>query len=261
MVLRMSGLRFRSLGSGSGGNAMLICTDDTAIMLDCGFSVAETTRRLDRAGMRAEQLDAIVVTHEHDDHIGGVARFARRHDVPVWMSHGTSRGLEAMFDDVRLNLVEGYTAFSIGALQVEPFPVPHDAREPAQFVFGDGMVRLGVLTDTGESTPHIESMLSNCDGLVIECNHDADMLARSNYPPTLRARISSRVGHLDNIAAAQLLSRVAGPQLKHVVAAHLSEQNNSASLAQHALSRALGCDPQWIGIADQDSGFDWRELG
>lgn len=256
----MSGLRFRSLGSGSGGNAMLIGSDDTAVMLDCGFSVAETTRRLARCGMRAEQLDAIVVTHEHDDHIGGVARFARRHDIPVWMSHGTWRGLEAMFDDVCLNLVEGYEAFSIGALQVEPFPVPHDAREPSQFVFGDGKVRLGVLTDAGESTPHIESILSNCDGLVIECNHDIDMLSRSNYPPALRARIASRVGHLDNAAAAQLLSRIAGPRLRHVIAAHLSQQNNCASLARQALSQALDCDPNWIGVADQDSGFDWREL-
>jgi len=253
-------LRFSSLGSGSSGNATLICSDDTAVMLDCGFSVAETTRRLARAGVRPEQLDAIVVTHEHDDHIGGVARFARRHDVPVWMSHGTWRGLEAMFDQVHLSLIEGYTDFSIGGLQVEPFPVPHDAREPSQFVFGDGAVRLGVLTDTGESTPHIETMLSNCDGLVIECNHDLDMLARSNYPPALRARISSRVGHLDNDAAAQLLSRVAGPRLRHVVAAHLSQQNNCALLAQRALSQALGCDPQWIGIADQAGGFDWREL-
>jgi phosphoribosyl 1,2-cyclic phosphodiesterase len=253
-------LRFASLGSGSSGNATLICSDDTAVMLDCGFSVAETTRRLARVGVRPDELDAIIVTHEHDDHVGGVARFARRHDVPVWMSHGTWRGLEAMFDDVRLNLVEGYAAFSIGGLQIEPFPVPHDAREPAQFVFGDGVVRLGVLTDTGESTPHIESMLSNCDGLVIECNHDVDLLARSKYPPALRARISSRVGHLDNDAAAQLLSRVAGTRLRHVIAAHLSQQNNSALLARRALSQALDCDPQSIGIADQDSGFDWREL-
>ena len=256
----MSGLRFASLGSGSSGNAALICSGDTTLMLDCGFSVAETTRRLARLGVRPDSIDGIVVTHEHSDHIGGVARFAKRHDVPVWMSHGTWRGLETMFADVRCSLVESYAAFSVGSVQVEPFPVPHDAREPAQFVFGDGSVRLGVLTDTGEVTPHIESVLSNCDGLVIECNHDAEMLSRSSYPPALRARISSRVGHLDNAAAARLLSRVAGPRLRHVVAAHLSQENNSASLARQALSQALDCDPQWIGVADQGSGFDWREL-
>ncbi len=256
----MPALRFASLGSGSGGNAMLVRVDDAAVMLDCGFSVAETTRRLARLGERPEQLDAIVVTHEHDDHIGGVARFARRFGLPVWMSHGTWRGFEAMFEDVQVKLIEGYGAFSIGGLCVEPFPVPHDAREPAQFVFGNGAVRLGVLTDAGETTPHIETMLHNCEALVIECNHDMELLARSKYPPSLRARISSRVGHLDNAAAGQLVSRVAGPRLQHVIAAHLSQQNNTVALAQRALSEALGCDPEWIGIADQDSGFGWREL-
>ncbi len=222
--------------------------------------MTETTRRLARLGLQPDQLDAVVVTHEHEDHIGGVARLARRHGIPVWMSHGTCRSLEAMFDGVQVNLVEGYGTFSIGDLQIEPFPVPHDAREPAQFVFGDGAVRVGVLTDAGETTPHIEAKLSNCDALVIECNHDVDLLARSNYPASLRARISSRLGHLDNAAAAQLLSRVAGPRLRHVSAAHLSQQNNSRSLAQRALSDVLGCDPEWIGVADQDTGFDWREV-
>jgi len=230
-------------------------------MLDCGFSATEAKRRLARLGLQPEQLSAIVVTHEHDDHIGGVARFSRRHGVPVWMSHGTWRGLEPMFDGVSINLIEGYEAFSVGNLRIEPFPVPHDAREPAQYVFGAGTFRLGVLTDTGEVTRHIESVLSRCDALVIECNHDPDLLARSNYPPRLRARISSRVGHLDNRAAAQILSRVAWPGLRHVIAAHLSEQNNSPDLAQRALADALGCEPEWIGIARQDTGFDWRDLG
>lgn len=256
----MPGLRFASLGSGSSGNSTLICASDAAVMLDCGFSVAETTRRLARLGMQPEQLDAIVVTHEHDDHIGGVARFARRHGIPVWMSHGTWRGLEPMFDGVQVNLVEAYGAFSVGGMHIEPFPVPHDAREPAQFVFGDGAVRVGVITDAGEITPHIEATLGNCDALMIECNHDVDMLARSNYPPRLRARIAGRLGHLDNAAAAQLLSRVAGPRLRHVIAAHLSQQNNSRELAQQALSEALACDPGWIGVADQEAGFGWREV-
>jgi phosphoribosyl 1,2-cyclic phosphodiesterase len=256
----MPGLRFASLGSGSSGNATLICTRDATVMLDCGFSMAETTRRLARLGLRPDQIDAVVVTHEHEDHIGGVARFARRHDIPVWMSHGTWRGLEAVFEGVQVNLVEGYGTFSVGSMQVEPFPVPHDAREPAQFVFGDGTFRLGIITDAGETTPHIEATLGNCDALVVECNHDANMLARSNYPPRLRARIAGRLGHLDNAAAAQLLARVAGNKLRHVIAAHLSQQNNSSVLAQQALSNVLGCDPEWIGVADQDEGFDWREV-
>ena len=256
----MSGLRFASLGSGSSGNALVVQSAGTSVMLDCGFGIAETKRRLAQLGMQVDALDAIIVTHEHDDHIGGVARIARRHRIPVWMSHGTWRGLESMFDDIQVNLVEGHAAFSVGDVLVEPFPVPHDAREPAQFVFGDGSLRLGVLTDTGESTRHIERTLEDCDGLVLECNHDVDMLARSNYPPILRRRISSRVGHLDNAAAAALLSRVAGPQLRHVIAAHLSQQNNTPELAQGALAAVLNCSPDWIGVAYQDCGFDWREL-
>lgn len=253
-------MRFASLGSGSGGNALVVQAGSTSIMLDCGFSVADTVRRLARLDMQVQELDAIVVTHEHDDHIGGVARIARRHGISVWMSHGTWRGLETMFGDVSVNLVEGFAPFSVGDIHVEPYPVPHDAREPAQYVFGDGSVRLGVLTDAGESTPHIEKTLSACDGLVLECNHDAAMLARSNYPPRLRNRIAGREGHLDNGAASALLSVVAGTKLRHVIAAHLSDQNNTPDLARQALATALDCAPDWIGVAYQDSGFDWREL-
>jgi phosphoribosyl 1,2-cyclic phosphodiesterase len=253
-------LRFASLGSGSSGNAMVVQSAATAVMLDCGFGVADVNRRLARLGMNVDALDAIIVTHEHGDHIGGVAKIARRHHVPVWMSHGTWRGLESMFDGIQVNLVEGHAAFAVGDILVEPFPVPHDAREPAQYVFGNGAVRLGVLTDTGESTRHIERMLAACDAIVLECNHDVDMLARSNYPARLRRRIASRVGHLDNAAAATLLARVAGSHLRHVIAAHLSQQNNTPELARAALASALDCSPDWIGVAYQDSGFDWREL-
>ncbi len=256
----MCALRFASLGSGSSGNALVVQSAGTNVMLDCGFGVAETRRRLARLGLQAEALDAIIVTHEHGDHIGGVAAIARRHRIPVWMSHGTWRGLEAMFDDIPVNPIEGHAAFSVGDMHIEPFPVPHDAREPAQFVFGDGSLRLGVLTDTGESTPHIEKTLQDCDGLVLECNHDVDMLARSKYPPRLRQRIASRVGHLDNSAAAALLARVAGSQLRHIIAAHLSQENNTPQLAKEALAAVLDCSPEWIGVAYQDSGFDWREL-
>jgi phosphoribosyl 1,2-cyclic phosphodiesterase len=256
----MSALRFASLGSGSSGNALLVRSGGTTVMLVCGFGVAETKRRLGRLGMEVDVLDAIIVTHEHEDHIGGVARIARRHGIPVWMSHGTWRGLESMFDDIQVNLIEGHAAFSVGDVLVEPFPVPHDAREPAQFVFGDGSRRLGVLTDTGESTRHIERTLEACDALVLECNHDVDMLARSKYPPRLRRRISSRVGHLDNAAAAALLSRVAGPKLRHVIAAHLSQQNNAPELAQRALASVLDCSPDWIAVAYQEVGFDWRDV-
>lgn len=254
-------MRFASLGSGSQGNALVVEVGDTRVMLDCGFGLAATATRLARLALAPEDISAIVVTHEHDDHIGGVARFARRHDIPVWMTPGTLAGFEALFAGVAdVRLIHNYESFAIGDVQVHPFPVPHDAREPAQFVFGDGARRLGVLTDVGCSTRHIEVMLSGCDALVLECNHDAEMLRTGSYPQRLRDRIAGRFGHLDNAAAAQLLSQLDVARLKHLVAAHLSHENNRPDLAQSALAAVMKCAPDWIAVADQDEGLPWRQI-
>jgi phosphoribosyl 1,2-cyclic phosphodiesterase len=254
-------MRFASLGSGSQGNALVVESGATRILLDCGFGLADTASRLARLGLAPSDLSAIIVTHEHDDHIGGVARLARRHGIPVWLTYGTLNGFEAMFAEVAsVNVITGYAPFCVGELQVEPYPVPHDAREPAQFVFGDGARRLGVLTDAGCSTPHIEAVLSRCQALVLECNHDLEMLRLSSYPPRLRARIAGRLGHLDNGAAAALLARLDNSTLQHLVAAHLSQENNRPELARAALAAAIGCDPAWIAVADQDAGLDWRQI-
>jgi phosphoribosyl 1,2-cyclic phosphodiesterase len=138
--------------------------------------------------------------------------------------------------------------------------VPHDAREPVQFVCSDGRWRLGVLTDLGVSTAHVEASLSGCDALVLECNHDLEMLADGDYPESLKRRIASKVGHLDNGAAAGLLGRIDTSRLKHLIAAHLSQQNNRPELARAALAASLHCDVDWIGVADQQLGFGWREF-
>ena len=150
--------------------------------------------------------------------------------------------------------------FEIGDLLIQPFPVPHDAREPVQFLLSDGSRRLGVLTDLGCSTPHVEQILDGCQALVLECNHDADMLRDGNYPRHLKQRIASRLGHLDNTAAAALLAALDHHPLQHVVAAHLSQQNNTPQLARQALAAVLGCAEEWIGVADQESGFGWRAI-
>lgn len=255
-------MRFASLGSGSRGNALLVESGSTLVLLDCGFGIAETERRLERLGVIAESISAVLVTHEHSDHIGGVFRFARRHSIPVWLTHGTLTG--APQKDVvlpEIQLIDGHTRYALGDLEVLPFPVPHDAREPVQYVFSDGDSRLGVLTDAGSLTPHIIEMLDRCDALVLECNHDREMLAASSYPPSLKRRISGRLGHLANDVAASLLDRIDVSRLQHVVAAHLSEQNNRPSLATAALAAALGCAEGWVGVADQERGFDWRQLG
>lgn len=254
-------MRFAILGSGSRGNAALIESGNTCVMLDDGFSMKETVARLARLGRAPEDVTAIVVTHEHDDHVGGVGAFARRYRTPVWMTPGTRA---AAHDDMNgltdISLFSPHDAFEIGDLQLQPMPVPHDAREPAQFVFSDGNVRLGYLTDIGSSTTHVEQALSGCHALVLECNHDRALLQNGGYPPSLKARIGGSHGHLSNDQAAELLSRLDFGWLRHIVAAHLSQQNNRPDLACAALARVLDCVPDWIQVADQDLGLPWRDV-
>ena len=254
-------MRFASLGSGSEGNGLIVQSGDTCIMLDCGFGLADTARRLARLDLVPEAIRAIVVTHEHDDHVGGVPRFAKKHDIPVYLTHGTlmATGV-SRFAGVVVNIIDSHQAQPLGDLELKPFPVPHDAREPTQFVFGNGDQSLGVLTDTGVPTSHIEAMLAGVDALVLECNHDLDMLMNGAYPHSLKQRVSSRLGHLDNLSAAKILSKIDTSNLQHIVAAHLSEKNNTPSLAVKALSNSLQCAESWIGIASQELGFDWREI-
>lgn len=252
-------MRFACLGSGSKGNAWIVQAGATQVMVDCGFGAREAFRRLDR--LQVTQLDAVLVTHEHSDHGRGAAQVARRAGCPVWASHGCHAMLAAQGDaPAHPCVIFDHRPFALRDLEITPYPVPHDAREPMQFAFSDGAVRFGLLTDAGHVTPHIASVLADCDALALECNHDIGLLAGGGYPPALKRRILGRLGHLDNQAAAALLARVAGPRLKHVVAAHLSQDNNRPALARAALAGALGCAPHWIGVADQDDGLDWRQI-
>jgi phosphoribosyl 1,2-cyclic phosphodiesterase len=256
-------VRFASLGSGSQGNALVAGAGRTLLMLDCGFTVQEAESRLARAGLAPADLAGIVVTHEHGDHADGVFPLARRHAIPVWMTYGTLAALRdagASAEDCAIRLVDSQRAFSVGDLQVQPFTVPHDAREPVQYVLCDGASRLGVLTDTGCATAHIEATLSGCDALVLECNYDPGMLESGPYPPSLKARIAGRLGHLDNATSGAILAALDRGRLKHVIAAHLSQTNNTPALARSALARALACDPEWISVATQEEGFSWREI-
>jgi phosphoribosyl 1,2-cyclic phosphodiesterase len=254
-------MRFASLGSGSQGNALLVESGGTRVLLDCGFPLSEATSRLARLGLEASSLDAIIVTHEHGDHGGGVAKLAARHGLPVYLTRGTLSGLGADGRELgNRKLIDAYTPFAIGAIEVTPYTVPHDAREPVQFVLGDGAARLGVLTDTGQPTAHIAQSLSGVNALVLECNHDLDMLMNGPYAAPLKKRIASRLGHLSNEASAELLQAMDCSRLQHLVAAHLSKANNTPELARAALAGALGCAPEWIGVATQDEGFGWREI-
>jgi phosphoribosyl 1,2-cyclic phosphodiesterase len=253
-------MRFSLLGSGSEGNALVVQVGQTRVLLDCGFTLNEAVARLNRLGLQPEQLDGIVVTHEHGDHISGVARLARKFNIPVWLTHGTLRTQNASFAELSITEINPHLAFAIGEVLVQPYPVPHDAAEPVQYVFSDGTFRLGVLTDAGSSTPHIETTLSGCHALVLECNHDVRMLAEGDYHFRLKQRVGGRYGHLNNDDAAALLARLDNSRLQHIVAAHLSRKNNAVELAVAALCRALGCAPEHIAVASQEQGLDWREI-
>lgn len=256
-------MRFASLGSGSAGNALIVEVGQTRVMLDCGFSVKETVARLAKLNLAPQDIAGVIVTHEHDDHAGGAYKFSARYDIPVWMTYGTlkmsSRYLPKKHQ-LQLNEVDSHQPFSIGDVEINPYPVPHDAREPMQCVFSNGQHKLGVLTDVGKLTPHIEGMLTQSDALFLECNHDAEMLRTGPYVSALKKRVGGDLGHLENQVSAALLSRLDNTKLQHIIGAHLSAKNNTPLLVQSALANVLNCDLDWIGIADQLSGISWRSI-
>ncbi len=253
-------MRLATLGSGSRGNATLIEAGGTRVLIDCGFGVRETERRLATLGVEASSLAAILLTHEHTDHARGVGALARRHRLPVWSTAGTWRGTAAD-EAARLQIFSSHEGgFRIGDLRVQPYPIPHDAREPCQFLLeGDGF-RLGLLTDAGTVTPHAADLLRDCDALVLEFNHDPDLLRGGPYPPPLKARIASRFGHLSNHQAVALLDRLPVRRLRRLVAAHLSEQNNSPERVRACLAHLEGSLDGRLSIATQDRPSGWISL-
>lgn len=257
-------LRFKSLGSGSTGNATVIearsGVQTTRVLVDCGLGIRQLDARLARAGLDAADIHALFITHEHSDHIGCARQFALRGRVPVWMSRGTHAALGAPGFDGLLQFAQDRSPIDLGALQLHPFTVPHDAREPLQLTCTDGNLRLGVLTDLGHVTPYVLQNLLHCHSLLLECNHDPDLLAGGSYPPFLKRRVGGLWGHLANAAAAEVARAVKHDRLRHVVAAHLSAQNNRPALAQEALATAMGCAPRDIAVADAAGVGDWFTL-
>lgn len=258
-------MRFRNLGSGSGGNATLVEASQgittTRVLVDAGFSERELTRRLALAGCTPADVDAIFITHEHGDHVGRSVTFARRHRIPLITSRGTWRAIDCEdFDASLLCLARNGESVAMGDLELRPFVVPHDAQEPLQLVLSDGAVRLGIVTDLGCAPAGVAEALRGCQALLLECNHDEAMLRSGPYPPSLQRRILGTHGHLSNEAAADLLSRCRHIGLGKVVAAHLSEKNNSPALVRQALAPVLNCAADDICVADPILGFEWLSI-
>ena len=252
-------LRFASLGSGSKGNATLVSDGETHLLIDCGFGLKEVERRLGRLGLHPRQLDALLVTHEHGDHLRGVGPLARKHDVPVYMTPGTwMAGRTGELP--RRVWITPQSPLHIKGIEIDPVTVPHDAREPVQFRLTAGDRRLGLLTDLGYPSHHVVEAFQGCDALVLECNHDVHLLETGPYPPSLKRRVAGRWGHLANEQAAWLLQRLGLERLQHIVCSHLSEHNNRPELARQALDPLLDGDASRLTVAAQEAGLDWRVI-
>lgn len=272
-------LRYKNLSSGSTGNATLVEArtgkhqNFSRILIDCGLRLSRLFELLAVADVKPTDIDAIFITHEHSDHIGCAPQLAARYGIPVWASSGTHAAMQDMRLKLRAKqpthsqLEPGFEALvciasdacpiDVGDLQLNPFTVPHDAREPLQLTCSDGNVKLGILTDLGHASRHVIDSIANCNALLLESNHDEEMLRNSKYPAFLKARVGGDYGHLSNTQAAQILSATMHDKLRHVSAAHLSQQNNHPSLAQNALAEVMGCMPTEIFAACPETGTPW----
>lgn len=257
-------LRFRSLGSGSTGNAALVEATSggrtSRMLIDCGFGLKQLDLRLARAGLAATDIDAVFVTHEHGDHIGCAHSLSRRNRIPVWMSEGTWLATGGRDFEGLLNLARDDATFAVGDIEVQPFTVPHDAREPLQLRCTDGNRTLGVLTDLGHATAHVLARLGGVNALLLEFNHDSDLLANSAYPAFLKLRVGGNYGHLSNMAAADIARAVLHDGLRHVVAAHLSEQNNRPEIVRRLMAEALGGHESEMLTATAAEGSPWLDV-
>jgi phosphoribosyl 1,2-cyclic phosphodiesterase len=257
-------LRFKSLGSGSSGNATLVEAQSgphtSRLLIDCGLRLRDLETRLHEAGTCAEDLDAIFITHEHGDHVGCARSFAKRYSTPLWMSQGTWLSIRDEAWQAHADLIhvarDGCT-IELGNLQALPFTVPHDAREPLQLRCSDGNRHLGIVTDLGHPSSHVIASLQGCHALIVEANHDPDLLQASRYPHFLKQRVAGPWGHLANHAAADLVKQIKHDRLSYVLAAHLSERNNTPELARTSLSEALNCAPSEVDVADPITGSAW----
>ncbi|MEH6543395.1 MAG: MBL fold metallo-hydrolase [Porticoccaceae bacterium] len=255
-------MRFASLGSGSKGNATLVEWGDTCVMVDCGFSVKQTVQRLAQLQRQPEDLSAILVTHEHSDHIKGVLPLARRFGITVMMTAGTAKAAKidaSTAAGLDIQLIDSDRVLAVGGMQVSPVSVPHDAREPVQFVFCGGKHRIGILTDLGSITPHVVEQYSACDGFLVEANHDRQMLDEGSYPYSLKQRVGGDWGHLNNGQTAQLLDQIDTSALQVLVVGHISQQNNSLACVEAELAPVVAELPQTL-YACQDQGFAWQSL-
>lgn len=255
-------MRFASIGSGSQGNGTLIGNGgEGTVLLDCGFSAREARNRMAQKGLAAADLAGILVTHEHGDHSKGVATLANSLRLPVYCTWGTYQSvLVGRLDEVLFHRIDADSVLHVAGMTVQAVAVPHDAREPCQFQFSVAGCRLGILTDVGSFSRKMVGVYQACDALMLECNHDLRMLADGPYPAQLKRRVAGHYGHLNNQQAADFLRQVVHPRLRHLIATHISQKNNTPELALSALAEVALHTQCKVSVATQGSGFDWIQL-
>jgi phosphoribosyl 1,2-cyclic phosphodiesterase len=250
------------LGSGSRGNAIHVSDGTTSILVDAGFSAREIDRRLRSRGLDPEHLSAILLTHEHGDHVRGVERLVRRHRLPVYLTAGTRQEAAGLRTLPEILPFACGCEFRINTLTVRPFSISHDARDPAGFTIGANGSRIGIATDLGHVTALVREHLRGCRMLIVEANHDPNMLMEGPYPWFLKQRIRSRTGHLSNQEAGRLLAEILDADLEQVVLAHLSETNNTPAAALAEIASVLAGTPIGLSAASQNLPSPvWRIRG
>ena len=250
-------MKFASLGSGSKGNATIIDAEHGCLMVDCGFSIKETARRLERVGKSPQDISAILVTHEHSDHWKGVLPFASKFSIDVYATAGCYRAVNVSPTTSKLlKVICSHSGFMINNVHVLPIPVPHDANEPVQYIFSYDQYRLGILTDVGNITPYIIEQYNNCTGLLVEANHDVELLQAGAYPKFLKDRVAGQWGHLNNHQTASLLSAIDQQPIQKLVIGHISESNNNSARVKQAIEDVFPRSEKII-YANQNEGFDW----
>lgn len=249
-------LKVAAIGSGSSGNATIVQSSRTTLLLDCGFTAKETIARMAALGISPSEIDGILISHEHGDHVKGVGPLSRKFGLPVWLTHGTYHRLrDNRFSEI--HVFNAHEKFCIGDMNIDPFPTPHDAAESCQYVFEHNQVRFACATDLGICTPHVYEKIKDANALLIECNYDSDMLRTGPYPASLQARIRSDFGHLGNDQAAGIVKRLDHAGLQHILLGHLSEQNNSDAVAAKSIMDVVERSPERVKVLHQHMQSPW----
>ncbi len=255
-------IRMAVLGSGSGGNATIVECENTRILVDAGLSAKQITLRLKQLGVSADDIDGILITHEHSDHARGVDVLLRNRNIPVYANLFTREALESqMKSQISWKIFKNEREFEIGALKVNPFSILHDAADPVGFILEGAGVKLSMASDIGHITPGVAKRFCGSHAIYIEANYDMDLLERDTRRPwSTKQRIVSRHGHLSNVQVAEFLEEVACEKLGHVMLCHLSADCNCPSIASKIVSDALnkrGLHAVQVHCAQQDQSTDW----